>query len=218
MAYPPVPEQAMPSHDSNLANALADAVVDFLGIVPPSQEPPVTVGVPADHARALARSAAVKASVVAGSLALPPGPLGLLTIIPDLVAVWRIQSQMVADIAAAYGKSAQLTREQMLYCLFKHAAAQAVRDLTMRVGERFVFRRATVKALQLLSGKVGIKLSQRVIAKTAARWLPVVGAAGVAAYAYYDTGQVAETAIKLFESDSLEVIDEAERSSAPDDA
>ena len=31
------------------------------------------------------------------------------------------------------------------------------------------------------------------------RWLPVVGAMGVGAYAYYDTRQVAKTAVALFE-------------------
>jgi hypothetical protein len=46
-----------------------------------------------------------------------------------------------------------------------------------------------------------VKLSQRVIAKSAARWLPVVGSIGVAGYAYYDTQQVAATATELFESE-----------------
>jgi hypothetical protein len=194
--------------DKNLANALADAVVEFLAVVPASHEHAAIEGDQAPHARVLARHAAVKASLVSGSLALPPGPVGLLTIVPDLVAVWRIQSQMVADIASTYGKSAQLTREQMLYCLFKHAAAQAVRDLTMRVGERYIFRHASIKALQLFAGKIGIKLSQRVIAKAAARWLPAIGAAGVAAYAYYDTRQVAETAIALFSQMSADELDQ----------
>jgi len=59
---------------------------------------------------------------VAGTLALPPGPLGWMTILPEMVGVWKIQAQMVADIAALYGKTATLTQEQMLYCLFKHTA------------------------------------------------------------------------------------------------
>ncbi|MEW5296878.1 MAG: hypothetical protein WDW36_000125 [Sanguina aurantia] len=43
------------------------------------------------------------------------------------------------------------------------------------------------------------------------RWLPVVGALGVGAYAYHDTGQVAKTAIALF-GGNMEFIDD------PDDA
>ncbi len=194
----------MPS-ESKLSQTVADTVLEFLSVVPATREPPPEVGVdPKAHATEIGRKAALKASVISGSLALPPGPAGMLTILPDLVAVWRIQSQMVADIAGAYGKSAMLTREQMMYCLFRHAAAQAVRDLVVRVGERFVFRRASLRAMQTIASKIGLTVSQRVIAKTAARWLPAVGAVGVAAYAYYDTGKVADTAIELFSHDLTE--------------
>jgi hypothetical protein len=87
----------------------------------------------------------------------------------------------------------------MLYCLFRHAAAQVVRDLTARVGERLVFQRATVKTLKFVARRLGVKVSERAIASSAARWLPVVGSIGVAGYAYYDTAQVAATATELFE-------------------
>jgi hypothetical protein len=105
---------------------------------------------------------------------------------------------MVADIAGTYGKSAALKREEMLYCLFRHAAAQAVRDIVVRVGERFVVRRGSLRVVQSVVQRVGVNVTQRVIAKSVARWLPVIGALGVGGYAYYDTGQVAETAIEFF--------------------
>jgi hypothetical protein len=118
-----------------------------------------------------------------------------------MVVVWKIQAQMVADIAAYYGKKRVLTQEQMLYCLFKHTASQAVRDLVVRVGERVIVRRATVRATQAVAQRIGLKVTQRALAKSASRWLPVVGALGVAAYAYYDTAQVASTTIDLCERD-----------------
>src|SRR5262245_40405505 len=105
---------------------------------------------------------------------------------------------MVSDIAGAFGQSASLSQEHLVYCLFRHAAAQIVRDLTARVGERLVFRRATLRVLQTVAERLGVKISQRTIAKSAARWLPVVGSIGVAGYAYYDTAQVAATATELF--------------------
>jgi hypothetical protein len=39
------------------------------------------------------------------------------------------------------------------------------------------------------------------IGKGLARFIPVVGAVGVAGYAYFDTMQVAKTAIDLFQRD-----------------
>ena len=126
----------------------------------------------------------------------------MLTLVPDLIAVWRIQAQLVADIGGAYGRTASLTQEQMLYCLFRHAAVQVARDLGVRVGERFIFRPATIRVIQAVAQRLGITVTQRLIAKSVARWLPVLGSLGVAAYAYYDTGQVAATAIELFESEA----------------
>lgn len=129
---------------------------------------------------------------------MPPGPLGYVTIIPDLVGIWKIQAQMVADMAGAFGKRVYLGREQMLYCLFRHAAAQAMRDVVVRVGERILIRRPALGVVQRALGKVGVRITQRLTGAAIARWLPIVGALGVGAYAYCDTGQVAETAIDLF--------------------
>jgi hypothetical protein len=187
------PAKGLPTH------ALARVIMDVVAAVPTTAE--AKAHAPHRRARAIQTSAALKAAAVSGTLSLPPGPWGLAVILPDLVTVWRIQAKMVADIAGAFGQSAQLSQEHMLYCLFRHAAAQVVRDLTARVGERIVFRRATLGVLQTIAQKLGMKVTQRTIAKSAARWLPVVGTIGVAGYAFYDTKQVAATAMELFEKD-----------------
>jgi hypothetical protein len=175
---------------------IAEAILDFVSQVPDSK-----VGDsqdPAGEARRLANRAAQRAALTAGSLALPPGPLGWLTLLPELIAIWRIQAQMVSDIAAAYGRHATLGREQMMWCLFRHTAAQAFRDLVVRMGDRLIFRRMSYAAVERVAKQVGVKLTQRTVSKGISRWLPVIGALGVGAYAYYDTGQVASTAITLF--------------------
>ena len=175
---------------------IAQAIGDVLARIPPTDEGRSPD--PQARARRIAASAAARAALVSGGLALPPGPLGLLTIVPDLMAIWRIQAQMVVDIAGAYGVEAPPTREQMIYCLFRHAAVQAVRDLAARVGGRLVVKVGTSRILETTLRKVGVRLSQRLVAKAAARWLPIIGAVGVGAYAYWDTAQVARTAITVF--------------------
>jgi hypothetical protein len=105
---------------------------------------------------------------------------------------------MVSDIAAAYGQHSELGREQMLWCLFRHTAAQAFRDLVVRVGDRLLFRRISYSVIERIAKTVGIKVTQRAVGSGLSRWLPVVGAVGVGSYAYYDTGQVARTAIAMF--------------------
>ena len=118
-----------------------------------------------------------------------------------MIGVWKIQAQLVSDIASLYGKKGVLNQEQMIYCLFRHTAAQAVRDLVVRVGERAVVKKASLRALQTLAKRIGYKVSQRAIGKGLSRWIPVAGAIGVGAYAYYDTAQVGTTAVQLFEGE-----------------
>ncbi len=181
------------------ASSIPKILHQIIEYIPFSSEPAATD--PKSRARKLGSLAAIKAAAFSGALSMPPGPLGLLTLIPDLLGIWRIQAQLVADIAAVYGKSAWLTKEGMLYCLFRHGAAQALRDIAVRSGQRLLIHQVTIRTLESALSKIGVRLSQRLAAKAITRWLPIIGAVGVGAYAYYDTGEVAKTAIETFESE-----------------
>jgi hypothetical protein len=104
---------------------------------------------------------------------------------------------MVADLFALHGRTAELTRTHMLYCLFRHAASHVVRDVAVRAGERFVVRQMTAGALRGALSALGVTVTQRVAGATAGRFVPALGAAAVAGYAYWDTRQVARTAHRL---------------------
>ena len=194
--------------DFDIAERVGRAILEFAGRVPKSRARKSRA--PLAVARNKANIAAAKAALAAGSLALPPGPIGWITILPEMVGVWKIQAQLVADIARIYGKSASLTREQMLYCLFRHSAAQAVRDLVVRAGERFLVRKASIRMIQSITRKIGVRVTHRSIGSAVSRWLPLAGAVGVGAYAYYDTVQVASTAMHLFEADIVVTRDKEE--------
>lgn len=184
-----------------LAGTLADAIENVVARVPATRE--AVSSKPGSAARALARKSARRAAALSGALALPPGIFGMLTVLPDLIAIWRIQAQMVADIAGLYGKEVELTRVHMVYCLFRHATSQLARDVAVRAGERLVIRQLSGGALKSVLTSVGMSVTQRVAGTAASRWIPVIGAAAVAGYAYYDTLQVARTAIGLLETPEL---------------
>jgi hypothetical protein len=185
----------------SVAGTIVDAIENAVSRVPASRERAVQQ--PALAARRLARKAARRAAAVSGALALPPGAVGMLTVIPDLIAIWRIQAQMVADVAGLYGRDLQLTRTHMVYCLFRHAASQLARDVVVRTGERLVFRQLSAGAMRSALTTVGFNVTQRVAGTAASRWVPLVGAAAVAGYAYFDTMQVAKTAFSLLETTLL---------------
>ena len=180
-----------------IVDRIAEALRGLVSHVPTSGER--RSASPSERARSLTLQASAKAALVSGTLALPPGPLGMLTILPDLLAIWTVQRQLVADIAAAHGKSAQLGPSEMIYCLFRHAASQAVRDVVVRVGERFLVRRGSLRVIQRVLRRVGVSVTERTAGRAVSRWLPVVGAVGIGGYAFYDTTQVGKTAATFFQ-------------------
>lgn len=171
-------------------------MLDALGDLPHSGRQPSRQ--PEADSRRLLRWAGGRAALTAGALALPVGPLGWLTVLPEITAVWRIQARLVADIAALHGHQRPLTREEVLYCLFRHSSGRLVRDLVVRAGDRSLVQTASLRALQLLAARLGTRLARRIASEGLSRWIPVAGAVGVGAYALWDTRQVAATAIDLF--------------------
>ena len=179
-----------------LTQRISDALLQLMSQTPGSKYEPSAR--PDDDARRIAAATAKKSAAVSGTLAIPAGPLGLLTIVPDLVVVWKLQQQMVADIAALYGKSNALNAQTMAYCMFAHSSSSIVTDLVARVGGRSLVRRASLKLIKSTLKRIGVRVTKIVLGKSVSRLIPFVGAAAVAAYAYQDTLKVARSAIELF--------------------
>jgi hypothetical protein len=155
---------------------------------------------PDKRAEVLIKQAALKAATVSTSLSIPAGFTGVLTSIPDIAAVWRIQAQLVSDIACTYGKFAMLSREAMVWCLFRHSAASLLRDVAVRTGSRIVVQKLSLTALQKLLQKIGVKISANFLGRIALRAIPAIGAIGNGAYTYFDTTEVGKTATAYFKA------------------
>jgi hypothetical protein len=183
------------SGDEAAPPAVIEAIEDVLSSVPTPHVRAVADA--AAVADGLARDAARRAAVLSGSLALPPGPLGVVTVLPDLYLIWKVQRQMVADIFAAHGHSAALTSNHMLYCLFRHLASHVLRDAAVRTGERVAVRALAHAGAHAGAGALGKHVTRRVAGSLVGRWIPLAGAAAVGAYAYWDTMQVARAARRL---------------------
>lgn len=182
-----------------LSRRITDALLTLLARQPKSSLP--IAADPKKAAQTLAGRAAKKAAAVSGGLALPVGPLGLLTVVPDLVVIWRLQQQLVVDIAAVYGRSDAVNQQTMIHCLFQHSSASIVKDLVARVGGRSLVRRASTTLIRSVLKRIGLRLARLLLGKSVARLIPLVGAAAVAGYAYQDTIKVAASAIALFGRD-----------------
>ena len=189
------PDLPIPLNGSSAPAAVTGVIERVIAEVPaPRVQPSDDPDAAADK---VARNAARQAAMLSGSLALPPGPLGMLTVLPDLYLIWKIQRQMIADIFALHGRTAELTATHMLYCLFRHMASHVLRDVAVRAGERAIVRQLSSTALSNVLNSLGITVAKRIVGTSASRWIPLAGAAAVGAYAYWDTLQVAKTARRV---------------------
>lgn len=182
----------------SLIQPLVRAILKAVAKVPDSKETMLKGDRAEARVKELLDSASWKAAAISGGLSLPGGAIGIATIVPDLVATWRIQAQLVADIAAVYGRSEDLTREELFYCLFNYGRQSPLKDLLIRTGERLVVRKTSARLLEQLSEKVGLRLARRLLGEGFARLLPLVGAITVARYSRQDTRLVGVNARDLF--------------------
>jgi hypothetical protein len=182
----------------NFSEKASNLLFEIITDIPGSLYTPMPK--PDERARLLTQRAAWKSATVSMTLSIPSGVVGMLTAIPDIAAIWKIQAQLVADIAASYGKIALLSREAMIWCLFRHSAAQFVRDIAVRTGSRIVIQKLSTAAVKTLLAKVGTKVSSNMLGKTLLRAIPAVGALGNGAYAFMDTNEVGRTAAAYFKA------------------
>lgn len=183
---------------NRLKEKSGEMLFDIITDIPESLLSPAKT--PQKRCELLTRKAAAKTAALSATLSLPGGFSGIVTLLPDIVSIWKIQAQLVADIAMTYGKYAELSREAMLWCLFRHSASQLLRDIFVRSGTRLIAQKVSFSALQKILQKIGISQANKFLGKTALRSIPLLGAAASGFYAYYDTKKVGETAETYFQA------------------
>lgn len=92
------------------AGRISDVILGLVANIPVSTE--ASTVTPEIRATELCEAATRSTAKISGLAAMAPGPLGLLTVLPDLIAMWRIQSQLVSDIASVYGMTANLSKSE----------------------------------------------------------------------------------------------------------
>ncbi len=175
---------------------LLSAIFRTLVEIPDSHQPEaVDPDVASDK---IIRRSCKKAGLLSAALSLPTGPLGLITLMPDLTGVWRIQSQMVSDIASAYGERRRLDREQMLFFLFRHSVSHLVGDIIAKSGERYIVQALSEKAFGNIIEKLALRLGSSMTLRATKIVFPLIGSAFLGVYSYRDTLQVGATTKRFF--------------------
>ena len=166
-----------------------------------------TISSPEELVSSLTETAAIKTASISAGLSLPGGFFSLITILPELFIVYRIQGHLIKDIASVYGKEAYVTKELLIYCMFKQTSLHLVERIIEDLGTKIIIRPTTLKVMESLLQKIGIHLSKSFIKSKLLKWLPLLGAVLTGGLTYLDTKYVASTAVGMF-SKEIEIHNE----------
>lgn len=152
--------------------------------------------------------ATINAAISAGAN-LIPGPFGMAAAIPEIILIIRNQIAMIYDIGMTYNQQPVLQRELLAGIFVSVAGISGATLLTIQGGKVLVKRaslRVFQKVISLLAGKVTQQLLKSMITK----WLPIVGAAAMAAWSNYSTRQIGKQAISILSRQIEYISDEAD--------
>ena len=145
-------------------------------------------------------------AVIAGAANLIPGPWGMLAVIPEMVAIIRNQIQMIYDLGVAHGKEANLSSELLLGVFSTVLGGGAIGLVTVK-GSQLLIKRASLQVIQKIIFWLGGNISQKLLKRFVAKWLPIVGVAAMVLWSRQSTIEMGEKAAKLL---AMTIVDSEE--------
>lgn len=154
------------------------------------------------EAQSIVDAYALKCASVSGLASLAPGPLGMLTIVPDLIIVLRLQTEMLAKLSVAYNKEKAISKELVLFMLFQSVGVTGISFVVVK-STQVIVKRASARLLQRIITMMGGRVLQRTAGQAVARWIPGLGAAAMAIWVRYMTRKIGNEAINLLSKDII---------------
>ena len=153
-----------------------------------------------EEIESLISSRSKKNATISGLAGLVPGPLGMLSAVPEIVAVMKNQIIMVYDIGVALEKEDQLNKELIVSVILSSMGNSGIGLVTVHAS-RLVVKRASLRLFQAIVTVLGGKVTQQLLKSMFAKWIPIVGAGAMAAWSKYSTTQLGLKAKDLLSHD-----------------
>lgn len=147
-----------------------------------------------------------KNMAIAFGLNLIPGPFGMAAVIPEIILIMRNQINMVYDLAVAYQQDKKVDKSIML-SIFLSAFGSGAMGLAVMQGSKVILKRVSLRVMQRLVTLLAGKVTQQVLKRILAKYVPVGGALIISAWTRYTTKIVGEKSIEFF-SKKIEISDE----------
>jgi hypothetical protein len=149
--------------------------------------------------------AAGKAFKISMTLGLIPGPIGFASILPEVVALTRLQIDLIYRIARCYDKAETVNTEIVLLILANVMGVAGGEALIRKTGTALVIRSANTRVMRALTRKIGTRVIDTAVEKAIGRWIPVVTAPLFGHFSRSLTRKIGREAKRILSSQELTV-------------
>jgi len=120
--------------------------------------------------------AAQKAFKVSTALGLIPGPIGFVSILPEVVALTKLQINLIYRIARHYDRAEMVDKEIVLLILATVMGVAGGEALIRKAGTTLVVKTANAKVVKVLARKIGTHTIDAAAERAIGRWIPLLTA------------------------------------------
>jgi len=171
--------------------------VDLLLKFAPDPEDGIVTGTPEE----MIQEAARKAFWVSTTLSAVWGPAGLATILPEIMALMKIQMNLVYKIAN-YHQKLNTVSQPVILLVFANALGLTIGPQVLRkIGAILVVKSMSTPVIKRIAQKIGMEIAIKISQRAAGRWIPVLLAPVFGLFSQKMTEKIGREAHQLFSQD-----------------
>jgi hypothetical protein len=145
----------------------------------------------------MTRKASRSAFLLSTGAGMPMGPIGLATIVPELIGLIKIQINLIYRIAKYYNQEAKVSATLVLFILGNALGVVLKHAITEKIGVQIAARSLSAEGTKKLTKKIGEKIGVEIFQRAAGRWIPFVLAPVFGYFSLSMTRRVGREAEKL---------------------
>jgi uncharacterized protein (DUF697 family) len=150
------------------------------------------------------RKASRAAFLISTGAGIPSGPVGLATIVPEIVAITRLQINLILRVAKFYQQEAKVNKTIILTVLGVAMGVVLKHALINKVGARIIVKSLSAEGAKRITREIGEKFAVGLLKRGIGRWVPLMLAPIFGYLSLSMTRKVGREAESLF-SHELEV-------------
>ena len=150
------------------------------------------------------RKASRAAFLISTGAGIPTGPVGLATIIPEVIAITKLQINLIFKVAKFHQQEAKVNKTIILAVLGVAVGVVLKHALINKVGTRIIVKSLSAESAKRITREIGEKFAAGLLKKGLGRWIPLMLAPVFGYLSLSMTRKIGREAESLF-SHELEV-------------